>query len=326
MYCNRLPLVTTTGAAVFTLTSSGEIVVITSIYTSVVTPSQSASTRGLNNNATGSNSFFSNTGAVAGVFVVVGLIASAIAIGLGLIYLRRKKRKQMDEDVRIAAGGAGAGGAGVNRFKDEEDDAEDPFSGIHSEGHTSTYLPPSMSSYGAIPLVTAPAAYRRQSHRQSTGGMSNFSNGEYSPSSERGGAYGGMFDPQRGSYGAAAAATSHEGVLYPDWQEWNSTAHATPQRSEGEHTPPEVLFGNGNSGGSAEGANGSAGEHTTMLGHNLAVRDERLGAIERQASFADEHDYSRRGVLRCVQCSLWFEHCVNLDCYSDRVANPTDDD
>lgn len=110
--------------------SSGSIVVVTALVTSEVSNSSPASSAraggSLNGDptATSSSSFFDNTGAVAGTFTVVSLVALALIIGLGYCFVRRKRQRRLEEDTRVAAGGAGDGGAGVNRFEGED---EDPF-------------------------------------------------------------------------------------------------------------------------------------------------------------------------------------------------------
>lgn len=61
-----------------------------------------------NNAATSSNSFFSNTGAVAGVFTVVGLVAIVIFIALVTNAVRRRRARKFDRDVAEAAAEAAA--------------------------------------------------------------------------------------------------------------------------------------------------------------------------------------------------------------------------
>jgi len=234
--------------------------VITSLVTAVITGSDPSITSGSNGNGGGGsrslngsngggNSFFSNTGATAGVFVVVGLVAAGIAIGLGFFFVRRKRARKLDEDTRIAAGGAGDGGAGRNRFEDDDESiigdgsggggggAVDPFGNQAemSEGHYS-------SSYGSmLPLVAAGAA----------GGYGSLSNQRHSGGYDTPGGGGGRFDPgyspaqssgsipyQLPSFGSSSGqgptypagagvgygygnnARSHEGALHDDWAEY----------------------------------------------------------------------------------------------------------
>ncbi|GAA5915030.1 hypothetical protein JCM6882_006761 [Rhodosporidiobolus microsporus] len=157
---------TRTSTSLFSLTTSGTVVVVTSVVTALVTGDPSATAgaggRSLNGSSGSNNSFFDNTGAVAGTFVVVGLVAAGIIIGLAWFFLRRKRARKLDEDIRVAAGGAGDGGAGINRFDDEEDEEDDPF-GRMSDGHGSNY----MSSYGTVPLAAAAAGFGQ--HRPNSG-------------------------------------------------------------------------------------------------------------------------------------------------------------
>lgn len=67
----------------------------------------------------GASNFFDNTGAVAGVFVVIGLVVTAIIVTFTFIMLRRRRRQRLDRDVAAAAAAAAA--ASHSRF-DEEDD------------------------------------------------------------------------------------------------------------------------------------------------------------------------------------------------------------
>lgn len=268
-------LYTRTTLSEYTLTSSGSVVIVTSLVTAVITgsdPGQSGGARSLNGSADGGNSFFSNTGATAGVFVVVGLVAAGIAIGLGFFFVRRKRARKLDEDTRIAAGGAGDGGAGRNRFDDDEDDASfvgdsrDPFSNGNqemSEGHGY------MSSYGSmLPLVAAGAsgaavgggagAYGRPNSGYDTstsGGRANMGSYEagYSPAQSSGSipyqlpAFGtaypavGAYGPPAGGGGANYGTTrSHEGVLHDNWAEYvdgGMIAGAGGARSHEGHSP-----------------------------------------------------------------------------------------
>lgn len=275
---------TQTSTTLYTLTSSGEVVVVTSIITTVVEPSGSANgtsangqggsgSKSLNGNSGNSSSFFSNTGAVAGTFVVVGLVAAGIAIGLASFFLRRKKKRQLDEDIRVAAGGAGDGGAGVNRFAGEMDDEENPFEGGSEGHHSNGYHPPTMSSYGTVPLTAAAAAYASSNPNQTSASRPSFDHRRslsgtgfeptHSPSHSLGSynngggigaaayagyqAYGptnGAAYPRGPEMALGSGTRSQEGALYPDWAEY--VENETPGRSSGSGE-------NGNGSGSAEG-------------------------------------------------------------------------
>lgn len=257
---------TTTSTSEYTLTSSGSVVVITSLVTAVITGSDPSITggsnsggsgggsgsRSLNGSNGGGNSFFSNTGATAGVFVVVGLVAAGIAIGLGFFFVRRKRARKLDEDTRIAAGGAGDGGAGRNRFEDDDDESMigdgggggDPFGGAGemSEGHHSSsgY----MSSYGSmLPLVAGGAAAYNGSQGGGGGGRPQSGNYDNSTNSRQHHQFDTGYSPAQSSgsipyqlpsfgsgptypagagvgYGYGHNARSEEGVLHDNWAEY----------------------------------------------------------------------------------------------------------
>lgn len=83
-----------------------------------------------------SSSFFNNHGAVAGVFVVVGLAVVAILGALGLLFYRRRRRQRIDREVTAAAAAASA--AASRSPLDEVDD-------VHSSHPTSESYPSTMS-------------------------------------------------------------------------------------------------------------------------------------------------------------------------------------
>ncbi|GAA5920552.1 hypothetical protein JCM1841_005723 [Sporobolomyces salmonicolor] len=285
----------------YTLTTSGTVVVVTSVVTAVITgaePSSSGSgSRSLNGSASSGNSFFSNTGAVAGTFVVVGLVAAGIVIFLGFFFVRRKRARRLDEDIRVAAGGAGDGGAGVNRFND--DDEEDLF-GAASEGHHSSGY---MSSYGSVPLVSAAAAggfaqrplsgYDLSSVAGPVGAMgaggarTSFEPG-HSPSHSLGSipphqmpGFGPSAAAGYNGYGTgnaqygAGASRSHEGALHDDWAEYvDGVAGAGAYSGAGLLAGRKGSSGEGSPGehGSQEGMVGSGNSHSGH-GHSPKFRD-----------------------------------------------------
>ncbi|KAK4705531.1 hypothetical protein P7C70_g672, partial [Phenoliferia sp. Uapishka_3] len=243
---------TTTSQSLYTVTSSGRVVIVTSIITQVVTNSASQSSSGgktLNGADASPHTFFSNTGAVAGTFTVVGLVAAGLLIGLAFFFFRRKRARQLDEDVRVAAGGAGDGGAGVNRFQGEDDDEDERYLSTGSEGTHGAYLTqPGMSSYGA-PVVAGAYNSQRLSGGFGTGSSPEHSSHSYLPP----GATYTQYQPQQGPYGGAdfGQRTSHEGALYPDWAEYVE-GEPSPG-SSGDTSPREYGGGGGGGGGSAEG-------------------------------------------------------------------------
>lgn len=240
---------THTETSQYTLTSSGKVVVITSLYTVVASGSDTGTgVPRLNNAHGGANGFFGNTGAVAGTFVAIGIVAAAVAGFLFFFFMRRKKRRQLDEDIRVATGGAGDGGAGFSRFNDDDDD-EESFTGVaaprSSIGHLSSNG--RLSSYGAVPLTGAAAAFGTQrsssydipNSQSTTPGIWDPStvNFEHLPTSSpvhslsslppMQQAYSG-YGPSFAAF-AAGGPRSHEGILHDDWQDYVS--------HPGSHTP-----------------------------------------------------------------------------------------
>lgn len=289
---------TETSTTLYTLTSSGDLVVITSVVTTVVgtRPSGGAgagsgTNKALNGNSAGNNSFFDNTGAVAGTFVVVGLVTAGIALGLAFFFLRRKKRRQLDEDLRVAAGGAGDGGAGVNRFAGEDDDPFAPGAGSGSEGHHSSYHPPTMSSYGTVPLAAAAAGFgaangAQKRHSAGLGGYDDVNRRSMSGMSANGGsiwdpahspsqsAYGGVNNSLMAAGGVGAVGSGAAGRAGADalagYQAfgpgyYGGAPPATAQSQEGSMYPDWAEYvdeadENPKGSGSAEGSGSGSGE------------------------------------------------------------------
>ncbi|KAG6915088.1 hypothetical protein DXG01_013535, partial [Tephrocybe rancida] len=110
-------------------------------------------------------SFFQNTGAVAGVFTVVGLIALGLLIALIINIIRRRRAKRFDREVEEAA--AEAANAPAPIFLDDDDDYRhnQPGYGADAGGYSDvsshgTYSQPPMSqtheSYGMRDMGPAP--------------------------------------------------------------------------------------------------------------------------------------------------------------------------
>ncbi|KAG6857535.1 hypothetical protein H0H87_000134 [Tephrocybe sp. NHM501043] len=91
----------TTITSVLTTTSNGQVVTITE-----VSVSQTLSPNKSNNK---DNSFFQNTGAVAGVFVVVGLAAASILLWILFALRRRRRTQRLEHDTAVSATLAAAG-------------------------------------------------------------------------------------------------------------------------------------------------------------------------------------------------------------------------
>lgn len=141
--------------------------------------------RGSGGGGSGS-SFFNNTGAVAGVFVVVGLVIIGVILALGLLCFRRRRRQRLDREVTAAAIAA-SNNSGRSPL---DEDADVSSGGPHtSESYPSTVNQP-MSQYnnygtsygnaggydpyaatGAVAGAGAGAAYGE--HQQQQGGYSD---------------------------------------------------------------------------------------------------------------------------------------------------------
>lgn len=119
-------------------TSNGRIVTQT-----VIVHQPTGALDGSSRGGSGSNAFFSNTGAVAGTFVVVGLVVVGILCALGLLCFRRRRRQRLDREVTAAAVAAS-----THHQRSPIDDADDihSSSGPTSESYPST-VNQSMAQY-----------------------------------------------------------------------------------------------------------------------------------------------------------------------------------
>lgn len=99
------------------------------------------------------SAFFSNKGAVAGVFVVVGLVVVGIIFALGLLCFRRRRRQRLDREVTAAAVAA-SHNTGRSPL---DEDADIHSSGPNtSESYPSTVNQP-MAQYGNYGASYGPA-------------------------------------------------------------------------------------------------------------------------------------------------------------------------
>jgi len=105
-----------------TLTSDG------STITEVISQSTAAPGALRSNSGGGSSQFFRNKGAVARVFLVVGLAAASIILFI-FFWLRRRRRKQRKRDAAIAAGLA-ALGHNRSLIDDEDENPPPAFPGM----------------------------------------------------------------------------------------------------------------------------------------------------------------------------------------------------
>jgi hypothetical protein len=92
-----------------------------------------------------SQSFFRNKGAVTGVFVVVGVAATAIIASVLFWFRRARRRRVLDHDTALAAARAEVEG---RNFIDPGDDAYGPTVGSGSIADTGRGSPPSATQAG----------------------------------------------------------------------------------------------------------------------------------------------------------------------------------
>ncbi|KAI0046845.1 hypothetical protein FA95DRAFT_1679505 [Auriscalpium vulgare] len=125
-------------------TSGGHI--FTQTATSVITvgdPTPTAASR------SSSSGFFHNTGAVAGVFTVVGLIALVLAVILGTNVIRRRRARKFDKEIDEAAAAAAAGSHAPD-FDDYDYGSSNAPYGPYSDGSHGTFAQPPLS-HNAVP-------------------------------------------------------------------------------------------------------------------------------------------------------------------------------
>lgn len=156
-------------------TSGGQVFTVTAI---VGNPTGAASA------ATVKKPFFQNTGAVVGVFVVVGIAATALAVLIVTMFLRRRRAKRFDRDVQEAAREAAQTQAPI-----DDDDYTHGSYNTHASSNQpmSTERPTGygVAGYGGAsswdPYGRAPGGYEMQHRRTSTGtapGMAGFAAGD----------------------------------------------------------------------------------------------------------------------------------------------------
>ncbi|KDR84962.1 hypothetical protein GALMADRAFT_218036 [Galerina marginata CBS 339.88] len=181
--------VTTTDSRGSTTSIAPSVITATSTSTkqdgSLVTVTQvfANPTLSPDNNTSKGNAFFRNTGAVAGVFVLVGLAAASILLWIFFAVRRRRRTRRLEYDTAVSATLAAAGfhrtpldddddpAAGSNRSRYASHD--DPFAGpqrsssglamssIPSAGRTSAYLDhPTEGGYNPYTDYVVPAGSR----------------------------------------------------------------------------------------------------------------------------------------------------------------------
>ncbi|KAI6004591.1 hypothetical protein EDD15DRAFT_1010425 [Pisolithus albus] len=130
-----------------TATSSVETTSGGSVFTVVVTPTSTSTSSTSNSGSSGSTSFWNNTGAVVGVFTVVGLVGLALLILIITTAIRRRRAAKFDKEIAAAAADAAA----TTRFP--FDDYSEPSGGGYgySDNSHGTFAQPPMrpvESYG----------------------------------------------------------------------------------------------------------------------------------------------------------------------------------
>ncbi|KAH6907023.1 hypothetical protein BKA70DRAFT_1428534 [Coprinopsis sp. MPI-PUGE-AT-0042] len=121
--------------------------------------------------AEGGKSFFQNTGAVAGVFSVVGLIVLALIIAFIVNGIRRRKAKKFDREIEAAAREAAAAQPPVGFLDD--DDAEDRYNRGYSGGSGGAVSSGAGGGYGAYSDVSSHGTYSQPPmHSGPVGGAS----------------------------------------------------------------------------------------------------------------------------------------------------------
>lgn len=160
--------------------------------------------------------FFANKGAVAGVFVVVGLVVVGMIFALGLLCFRRRRRQRLDREVTAAAIAASSSTAHRSPI-DEGDD-------VHSSGPTTESYPSTGSgpmaqynNYGASygnaggydPYAAAAGTYGSAAYGgsgQAQAGYEGLQQGDQ----------GYYYDPRQAEQGAYSDEQGHPGQRYDD--------------------------------------------------------------------------------------------------------------
>ncbi|PFH54450.1 hypothetical protein AMATHDRAFT_31 [Amanita thiersii Skay4041] len=140
--------VTTTAPAVVTslmmsTDSGGGVVTITQVQ---INPTLNSN----GNRGSEDSSFFSNTGAVAGTFILVGLAAASILLWIIFAVRRRRRTRRLEHETAVSATLAAAG---FNRAPLDDDDNEPPKNDVEMNQRTSS----------RVGLATMPSQLSRNS-------------------------------------------------------------------------------------------------------------------------------------------------------------------
>lgn len=161
------------------------------------------------------SAFFNNKGAVAGVFVVVGLVIVGMIAALGLLCFRRRRRQRLDREVTAAAiaSSAGAGQHGRSPLDDEADGDPTSSSAHHTAGSYPSTVNGPMAQYGNYGASYGQAGgydpYAAQQPLAGAGGAGAGGGG----GGGGGGGYGGAYAAAAGAAaGGAAGAGGYHAV------------------------------------------------------------------------------------------------------------------
>ncbi|KAF8627157.1 hypothetical protein AX17_006373 [Amanita inopinata Kibby_2008] len=132
--------------------ANGGVVTITSTRTTSNIPTLGPSTTNVPSSSRG---FFHNTGAVAGVFTVVGLIVVAILIAFVVNYVRRRRAEKFDREIAEAAAEAAA--ARAPAFLDDDAENYGPSGGYGS--YPGKFSDISHGTYSQSPMGVNPESY-----------------------------------------------------------------------------------------------------------------------------------------------------------------------
>ncbi|KAG8735198.1 hypothetical protein FRC10_010880 [Ceratobasidium sp. 414] len=217
----------------FIRTTSGGMIFTATIV--IGQPSASAS-------AAAKKSFLQNTGAVVGVFVVVGVVATVLAIFVITTFIRRRRAKQFDRDVQEAAREAALAQAPV----DDDDYGANTSYNTHASQPLSTERPnygyPAAGASSWDPYGRAGAGvagYEMHNRRTSTGtstapGMAGFASGDSFARAAGVDAPQGSNQPQ--GYGPAYAQQQQQGY---NNQGYNNQGYNNQQQGYNNTSPPQ---------------------------------------------------------------------------------------
>ncbi|KAH9486960.1 hypothetical protein JR316_0001026 [Psilocybe cubensis] len=99
------------------------------------------------------NSFFSNVGAVASVFILAGLVATSIVLWIIFAMRRRRRTRRLEHDTAVSASLAAAGLYRTPLDEDDDERGNDTAVGLYNSGHGLTENPLHVGSISSLPSV-----------------------------------------------------------------------------------------------------------------------------------------------------------------------------